>query len=381
MKIAHLCLSCFYIDGYSYQENILSTLNKLDGHDVRIIASTETFIDNNTIGYLEPSEYLNSDNVRVIRLAYTKKLPHIIARKVRHYEGLKHQLEKFKPDVVYFHGLASYDIFVVAKYKKENNNVKFILDSHEDQYNSGTNFFSKYILHRFFYKTILKVNRNHFDKVYCVSFESIDFVKSNYGLDNEIELMPLGGYVLNDNEYDNYRKIFREIYSISDSELVFFHSGKMDYLKRTIELMESFRKVENSNYRLIIAGSVSDEISFDFNSLLKNDSRINYIGWADSKKMMGLMSACDVYLQPGTQSSSMQQSLCLRCAVALYPYPSHDFLLGNNYIKLRTKQDMINMFNDISSNKIDISDLRRNSYEIAKEWLDYNVQSKRYLEL
>lgn len=381
MRIAHLCLSCFYIDGYSYQENILSKLNKLNGHEVLIIASTETFINNNSIGYLEPSEYLNSDNVQVVRLAYTKKLPHIIARKVRHYEGLKYQLEQFKPDIVYFHGLASYDIFVVAKYKEQNKGVKFILDSHEDQYNSGTNFISKYILHRLFYKTILKINRKHFDKVYCVSFESVNFVKSNYGLDNELELMPLGGYVLNDDEYNFYRKSFRDIYSINDSELVFFHSGKMDVSKRTIELMESFSEVENSGFRLIIAGSVSNEISNEFNSLLMKDSRINYLGWADSKKLMELMSACDVYLQPGTQSSSMQQSLCLRCAVALYPYPSHDFLLGNNYIKLRTKQDMIDMFKDISNNKIDINDLRRDSYEIARELLDYNEQSKRYLEL
>ena len=42
MRILHLCLSCFYIDGYNYQENILPRINHEDGHDVRILASTET---------------------------------------------------------------------------------------------------------------------------------------------------------------------------------------------------------------------------------------------------------------------------------------------------------------------------------------------------
>lgn len=39
MKILHLCLACFYIDGYTYQENILPRINREDGHDVRILAS------------------------------------------------------------------------------------------------------------------------------------------------------------------------------------------------------------------------------------------------------------------------------------------------------------------------------------------------------
>ena len=42
MKIAHICLSCFYIDGFSYQENELVRQNVSDGHDVLVITSTET---------------------------------------------------------------------------------------------------------------------------------------------------------------------------------------------------------------------------------------------------------------------------------------------------------------------------------------------------
>ena len=381
MKIAHLCLSNYYIDNYGYQENILPKLNKLDGHDVRIIASTETFINNNSLGYVKPSKYVTNDGIQIVRLPYSKKLPHFIAKKVRHYEGLKQQLEDFRPDIIYFHGLAGFDIFTVARYKKENREVKFVLDSHEDQYNSATNFISKYFLHRIFYKAVLQLNRVYFDKVYCVSSESISFVKSNYGLDKEVEFMPLGGIVLDDFEYSNIRKLFKETNLIPEKNTVFFHSGKLTKSKKTIELLESFCSCSDSNFRLFIAGSVSKEISSDFNLLLESDSRIKYFGWADPSLLQRLMVSCDVYLQPGTQSVAMQQSLCLRCAVALYPYPSHDFLLGNNYIKLRTKQDMIDMFRDISNNKIDISDLRRNSYEIARELLDYNVQSKRYLEL
>ena len=70
MRILHCCLSCFYIDGYNYQENILPKINKLDGHEVMVIASTETYIDNNNLGYIEPCEYYTCENVLIKRIAY-----------------------------------------------------------------------------------------------------------------------------------------------------------------------------------------------------------------------------------------------------------------------------------------------------------------------
>lgn len=48
MKILHFCLSCFYIDNYDYQENQLVRVNVEDGHDVLVVASTETYNDKNS---------------------------------------------------------------------------------------------------------------------------------------------------------------------------------------------------------------------------------------------------------------------------------------------------------------------------------------------
>ena len=70
MKILHCCLSCFYNENYNYQENFLPRYNKLDGNDVMIIASTETFTNNNSLGFCEPIDYLNEDGIRVVRVPY-----------------------------------------------------------------------------------------------------------------------------------------------------------------------------------------------------------------------------------------------------------------------------------------------------------------------
>jgi 1,2-diacylglycerol 3-alpha-glucosyltransferase len=85
MKIVHFCLSCFYIDGYGYQENQLPARHVKDGHEVTIIASTESFNDQREPCYLKPGEYMGTDGARVIRLPYIGGIPAAMARKVRAY--------------------------------------------------------------------------------------------------------------------------------------------------------------------------------------------------------------------------------------------------------------------------------------------------------
>ena len=46
MKVLHICLSCFYIDGFNYQENMLPRMHAEQGNEVAILASTETFKKN-----------------------------------------------------------------------------------------------------------------------------------------------------------------------------------------------------------------------------------------------------------------------------------------------------------------------------------------------
>ena len=60
MRITHLCLGCFFPDGYSYQENMLPKYHKKLGHDVSVVASLQTFDKNGNVSYMDKaSEYRN----------------------------------------------------------------------------------------------------------------------------------------------------------------------------------------------------------------------------------------------------------------------------------------------------------------------------------
>ena len=148
MKILHCCLAAFYIDDYGYQENILPKMHKLQGLDVKIIASTETYINNAKLGYVSPSTYKTKEDIPITRLPYVKYLPHKISKKLRIYNGLKRELYSFKPDIIFLHDCQFLSITEIAKYKKKYPKTKIYVDSHTDFINSAKSWVSKNILHK-----------------------------------------------------------------------------------------------------------------------------------------------------------------------------------------------------------------------------------------
>ena len=78
----HLCLANYYIDGYGYQENLITRMHKLLGYDVRIVASTETYINNVSLGYVEPRNYMTEDGIPIHRIPYKHGIPTKLVHKL-----------------------------------------------------------------------------------------------------------------------------------------------------------------------------------------------------------------------------------------------------------------------------------------------------------
>ena len=146
MRILHCCLACFYIDNYSYQENILPRYHKLMGHEVKIVASTESFDKNGRITYIDAKRYMNEDGIEVVRLPYVTYIPDKAVKKLRRYKGLWEELNSFKPDFIFIHDIQFLDIDIIRKYAKKHT-VKIVADCHADFSNSARNFISRKVLH------------------------------------------------------------------------------------------------------------------------------------------------------------------------------------------------------------------------------------------
>ena len=238
MKIAHLCLSCFYIDGYNYQENVLPRQNKRDGHDVVIVASTETYGRDRKLSYTAPGRYVNEDGIPVLRLPYRRFLPHAAAKKLRMHPGVYGWLEDNRPDVILFHGLCGWELLTAAAYAEGHPNVAFYADSHEDAHNSGRSFISRNVLHRGYYRFVLHRALPHIRKVLCVSGETLDFVKTCYDVaPSQLEFYPLGGEVSSDEEYGEKRRRIRGELGLREDQVVLVQAGKMDGKKKLVETL------------------------------------------------------------------------------------------------------------------------------------------------
>ncbi len=377
MRILHCMLSCFYIDNYKYQENILPIVNKMDGHDVKIIASTETYVDNINLKYVKPSRYFNEADIEVVRVPYKKYLPQVIMRKLRLYKGVYKLIEEFNPDVILFHGMPAGELKTIKKYVKKHPHVKLFIDSHEDYNNSATNMISKYLLHRLYYKWILKSVLPYVYKVLSISYETTKFIQENYNIPVAlIEKFPLGGELLTEAEKTKIKIKVRNELKIEEDDLVIIHSGKMDAKKKTLDIIKAFREINDLKSKLLIVGEMSEEVYNEALPYFEVDKRIYFLGWKESDKLREYIAAADLYIQPGGQSATMQTALCVGTPVAIYPHISYKELLNGMPYYVSNQADIEVLFKEIQIDKRDLKNRQRVLYDFAKNNLDYREITK-----
>lgn len=350
-----------------------------DGHDVLVIASTEMLDLRGNLYYVEPTQYSGTDGAPVIRLPYRKFLPHLLMRKLRTYAGLESEIQTFRPDVILFHGACAWDLSVVADYVRSNDGVVLYVDSHEDRYNSATNFLSKYVLHRGLYRQILSYSRSSIEKILCYSVESMEFVRETYGLTSrEIEFFPLGGDVYDDVEYGLRRSAARVGLGLGDHTILFTQTGKMGGAKKLLESLKAFSSLSgNRDTVFLVAGQVLDDIRTEVQAHAAQDPRIRVLGWQNSEELADLLCATDVYVQPGTQSATLQNAICARCAVIVDEVPSHIPFVDANGWRVSSEKDLRAAMSAAVDGSVDLVAMARRSMDIASEILDYKLMARR----
>lgn len=378
MRVAHLCLSCFYIDGHFYQENELVRQHVRDGHDVLVLASTETFSPDGLITYIQPREYVGTEGANIQRLAYRSFLPDKLMAKLRINIGVYDALARFCPQVILFHGTCAWELRTAARYVRDHSDVTLYVDSHEDWNNSARGFISREFLHRCYYGPILRSALPHIKKILCISTESIDFVRDLYGVPSDhLEFFPLGGRPIPEDEYRQRREATRRLYGLEDGNLLLVQSGKQTKRKRLLESLRAVKNCPEPGLRFFIVGVIQEDIRAEAEKLIEDDDRVKYLGWKSTEELTDLLCGGDVYLQPGTQSVTMQHSLCAHCAIIIDDVMAHQFYLRDNGWLVSDRQPLELILEKLVNS--DLSAMQRNSFELAKEWLDYSVLSRRIL--
>ncbi|MBR5842582.1 MAG: glycosyltransferase family 4 protein [Bacteroidaceae bacterium] len=307
MKIVHLCISNFFIDNYSYQENMLTKYHVKMGHEVTVIASLVSFNKEGKSCLLpSPSVRMDDNGYKVIRLAYKRPLK--LNRTLRRYKNFYDTLAAEKPDVIFTHGVAMAEVNTLVRYLRKNPHVKLYGDHHGDYINSATNFWSKHVLHKIIWRHYTKKLEPYLTKCYGVTPMRCRFLKEMYRLNpNIIEFLPMGvdDEAIPENRGEVRNSIRKEL-GVPEDAFLIMTGGKIDQRKNTHVLLEAIKRIDNPNLHLVICGVLAPEMEY-----LKEqfDSRIHYLGWCNAQRVMDCMVASDMACFPGTHSTLWEQAV------------------------------------------------------------------------
>lgn len=306
MKILHTMLASFYIDGYSYQENLLPKYHKLQGHDVKIVASLFSFDENGKGIYLKKMPpYINEQGIPVTRLDYK---PGKTGKRLRKYIGLREEIENFGPDIIFVHGVQFRDISIIKDYAKKHN-VTIYVDNHADHNNSAQNFASKYILHKVIWGHWARTINPYVKKFYGVTPARVDFLVSEYKIPRKkVELLVMGAddELVKKAESNNARARIREKYGIKDDDFLVITGGKIDNNKRQVLLlMDAINNISDPKVKLLVFGSALPELQPEIDKRLS--SKVQHIGWVQSDDTYDIFAAADATCFPGGHSVFWEQ--------------------------------------------------------------------------
>ena len=211
--------------------------------------------------------------------------------------------------MIFIHGLCSLIPSQAVRYKKKNPDTILVADNHQDKDNTIQNGLPGVLLK--FWRMRWRTWVKYFNHIYGTTSWRCDFAVETFGInDDKIDTLLLG--VDTDNlssDKDFVRHEIRVSLNIAPDDFVFIHGGKMNKDKMTLEVMRAFSAIEVPNTKLLLFGSVTDDIKNTFDEMLLKDPRIIYTGYIASKDVHKYFYAADFSLFPGLHSVLWEEAM------------------------------------------------------------------------
>lgn len=383
MRICHLCLNGPYNEGWNYQENILPKYHALQGNDVYQIV-TPYIWEGTQLKESTDKEYINEHGVHIYRCYAKKGL--IGGTRFNRYPEVYSLLEKINPEILFIHDVQCLDMRTVAKYLKKHPHCIVYADNHSDFSNSARNLVSKNIIHKIIWKRMANIIEPYVKKFYGVLPARVDFLIDVYGLPKDkVELLVMGAddEIVNDAvKLGNIIKTRRE-FNISEKDFLIVTGGKINSSRpETIELMKAVSEINIPNIKLLVFGTVSNELKAEFDKCcsLKN---IVYVGWQESRKTYYLMAAADLIVFPGLHSVMWEQSVAVGVPGLFRKISGFEHIdVGGNvqFLKEPSKECLKTTIEQLIQDKQGLKEMKKVALEKGMKMFSYNEISKRSIE-
>lgn len=382
MKITHICLAGLFMDGWGYQDNLIAKYHVSFGYDVTVITNRWVYDQEGNYVKTDKTEETDRYGVKIIRIPIKGDKPYTY--KLKRYEGLYETLCKTAPDVIFLHSTQIRDVEDIIRYKKEHQKTKLYADNHCDYSNSATNFLSKYILHGILWKrSTLKLNP-YTEKFYGVLPARVDFLTERYKLPKErVELLVMGMDDEKAQEADKpeIKAQIRSRFGYTQEDFVVITGGKIDHAKRqTLLLMEAVKKIDNPHLKLLVFGSVVEDMKAALNKLCDSDGRITYIGWVNADDTYPYFAASDLAVFPGRHSVMWEQvaGQGIPMAVKHWEGTTHVDVGGNvEFLYQDSVEEIQGVLERLMTKGKEYNEMLKNAREKGKKVFSYREIAKR----
>lgn len=313
-------ISCFYVEGAGYQENILPRKHKELGYDVSIISKATYYDKDKKPIKRKPSIYYNDDNIKVtilkdnVKKMWSKLSKGRFSFLDRVTEGLYETIESEQPNIIFEHGVAVKDTVDVVNYVRKHPRVKLFIDQHGDYYNTpihSNDFFNNVLLqlrHKFFVRRMIKKSLNHITYFWGTTPWRVQYLREVYCVpEKKCGLLVMGGdeSLIPWEQKNDIRSEYRRSINVDQETFLIITGGKIDEEKNIHLLLQAIKELDMPKVKLVVFGKPTEAMQ----AIMTNykDWYID-IGWLNANKVYNWFLTCDLACFPGTHSVLWEQA-------------------------------------------------------------------------
>ena len=172
----------------------------------------------------------------------------------------------------------------------------------------------------------------------------------------------------------------REKYNIKADDFLIITGGKIDSAKKqTLLLMEAVKKIKNEKVKLIVFGSVTNELREKVRELVDGE-RVQYIGWISSEDSYKYFASSDLVVFPGRHSVFWEQVVGLGVPiVAKYWEGTNHIDIGGNckFLYKDSVDEIYDVILCLINDKKELAQMRKVSESIGMKYFSYKDISYR----
>lgn len=327
MNIVHIAPNAPYSDQWGFQENLLPKYHQRIGHQVTLLVTNRTRKDGKLVE-TQNEDFISGDGFRVVRLSHVQYRAKALTKlfsKLRVYD----RLVELKPDVIFYHGLLSVTIFDVIRYKKKHRNCVILQDNHLDYNNHPEGKLENTVkgrLYRSYYRTLNRISQRFICRVYGVTPWRKQYAERYFRISpskTDLLLMGADDEKIDFSRREEIRRQIRTENGIEETDFFIVTGGKIDHAKKIHLLMQAVAGMQD--VKLLVFGTVSEELRPEFDRILQAGSNLVYIGWLTADRVYDYFLSADLICFPGGHSVLWEQACACKvpCLFARWPGMDH----------------------------------------------------------